>query len=89
LSRPPARHITSNRRDEAAYTAPVRISGGPDRQRNAHVEPGRELLPGPVVDADLAAAATLAAPHQQRSAARVQLGLGSAQRFTAASLSIG
>jgi hypothetical protein len=40
------------------------------------VQPGRELLAGPVVHADLAAPAALGAPHQQRSATRVQVGLG-------------
>jgi hypothetical protein len=41
----------------------------------------RELLPGPVVHADLAAAAALAAPHQQRSAARIEVGLGKRERL--------
>jgi hypothetical protein len=36
-----------------------------DRQRLARLEPGLKLLPRPVVHADLAAAAALAAPHQQ------------------------
>src|SRR5215208_7364222 len=53
-----------------------------DRQLDAHVQPGRELLPGPVVDADLAASAALAAPHQQRSAAGVEVGLGERERLT-------
>src|SRR5215216_2673884 len=53
----------------------------PDRQLNAHVEPGRELFPGPVVHPDLAAAAALAAPHQQRAAARVEVGLGERERL--------
>src|SRR3954452_2904906 len=35
-----------------------------DRQLDAHVQPGLELLPGPVVHAHLAAPAALAAPHQ-------------------------
>jgi hypothetical protein len=39
------------------------------------------LLPGPVVHADFAAAAALAAAHQQRSAARVQVGLGQRERL--------
>src|SRR5215218_7311785 len=53
----------------------------PDRQLNAHVEPGRELFEGPVVHPDLAAAAALAAPHQQRTAARVEVGLGERKRL--------
>jgi hypothetical protein len=47
-----------------------------DRQLDAHLEPGGELLPGPVVHADLAAAAALAAAHEQRSAPRIQVGFG-------------
>src|SRR5919108_2113010 len=53
----------------------------PDGQLDARLEPGRELLPGPVVHADLAAAAALAAPHQQRPAARVQVGLCQRERL--------
>jgi hypothetical protein len=52
-----------------------------DRQLNARLEPGRELLPCPVVHADLAAAAALAAADEQRSAARVQVGLGERERL--------
>ena len=37
--------------------------------------------PRPVVHADLAAAAALAAAHQQRSAARVQVGFGQRERL--------
>src|SRR5919106_3113289 len=53
----------------------------PDRQLEARLEPGRELLPGPVVHADLAAAAALAAAHRQRPAARVQVGFGERERL--------
>jgi hypothetical protein len=42
---------------------------------------GLELLPRPVVHSNLAAAATLAASHQQRPAARVQVGLGERERL--------
>src|SRR5688500_6860260 len=52
-----------------------------DRQLDPRREPGRELLPRPVVHADLTAAAALAAPHQQRSATRVQVGLGERERL--------
>src|SRR4051794_35911443 len=45
-----------------------------DGQLDAHGEPGRELFEGPVVDADLAATAVLATAHEQRSAARVEVG---------------
>jgi hypothetical protein len=53
----------------------------PDRQRHPRLEPGLKLLPRPVVHANLAAAASLAAPHQQRAATRVQVGLGERERL--------
>src|SRR5829696_10387731 len=56
-------------------------NSGPTRQLDSRLEPGRELFEGPVVHADLAAAAALAAAHQQRSAARVQVGLGERERL--------
>src|SRR5688572_2223274 len=52
-----------------------------DRQLDPGLEPWFELLPRPVVHADLAAAAALAAPHQQRSAARIEVGLGERERL--------
>jgi hypothetical protein len=52
-----------------------------DRQLDAHVQPGRELLPGPVVHPHLAAPAALAAPHQQRPAPRIEVGLGERERL--------
>jgi hypothetical protein len=52
-----------------------------DRQLDARLEPGRELFPGPVVHADLAAPAALAAADEQRSAARVEVGLGERERL--------
>jgi hypothetical protein len=56
-------------------------NSGPTRQLDPRLEPGRELFEGPVVDADLAAAAALAAPYQQRAATRVQVGLGERERL--------
>src|SRR5215207_7131929 len=53
----------------------------PYGQLDPRLEPGRELLPGPVVHADLAAPIALAAPHQQRAAARVKVGLGERERL--------
>ena len=53
----------------------------PDRQLEADLEPGRELFPGPVVHPDLAAPSALAAPHQQRHAARVQVSFGERERL--------
>jgi hypothetical protein len=52
-----------------------------DRQLDPGLQPRFELFPGPVVHADLAASAALAAPHQQRPAARVQVGLRERERF--------
>src|SRR4051812_42874356 len=52
-----------------------------DRQLDPRLEPCFELLPAPVVHAELAAAAALAASHQQRSAARVEVGLGERERL--------
>jgi hypothetical protein len=40
-----------------------------DRQLEQRLEPWRELLPGPIVHADLPAATALAAPYRQRAAA--------------------
>src|SRR5215207_7012913 len=86
--RTPASRATRRSSERAAAAAQGRARGAvddaeqrPDRRLNAHVEPGRELFPGPVVHADLAAAAALAAPHEQRSAARVEVGLGERERL--------
>ena len=46
-----------------------------DRELGSGVKPGLELLPGPLVHPDLAAMAALAAPHEQRPAASVQVAL--------------
>jgi hypothetical protein len=53
----------------------------PDGQLDQRPQPRRELPPGPVVHADLAAAAALAAPHQQRTAPPIELGLGECERL--------
>jgi len=45
-----------------------------DRQLRSLAEPGTKLFPAPVVHADLAALAALAAPYQQRSATLVEIG---------------
>jgi hypothetical protein len=52
-----------------------------DRRLDPRLEPGLKLLPGPVVHADLAAAAALAAPDKQRPAPRIQVGLGERERL--------
>src|SRR5215210_351667 len=54
----------------------------PDRQPDPRLEPWFELLPRPVVHPHLAAPAALAAPHQQRTAPRIELGLGERERLT-------
>src|SRR3954451_6916889 len=52
-----------------------------DRQLDPGLEPWFELLPRPVVHAHLTAPAALAAPHQQRPAARIEIGLGERERL--------
>ena len=53
----------------------------PDRHRLARLQPWLELLEAPVVHADLAAAAALAAAHEHRAAPRVEVELGEIERF--------
>ena len=53
----------------------------PDRQLGAGVQPRPQLLPAPVVHADLAAAAALAVADQQRSAPLVEIVLGERERL--------
>jgi hypothetical protein len=87
--RTPASRATrrsSERAAAAAQWAPARgavddAEQRPDWQLDPRFQPRCELLPGPVVHADLAAAAALAAPHQQRAATRVQVGLGERERL--------
>src|SRR4051794_13731713 len=45
----------------------------PDRQLEARVQPRPQLLPAPVVHADLAPAAALALAHEDRSAPLVEV----------------
>jgi hypothetical protein len=52
-----------------------------DPKAEPRLKPRLKLFPPPVVHADLAAAAALAASHQQRSAARVEVGLGNGERL--------
>jgi len=67
--------------EQLGFFMTVGLMHGPDGQLDAGLEPGLELLPGPVVHADLAAAAALAAAHQQGSATRIQVGLGERERL--------
>jgi hypothetical protein len=53
----------------------------PDRQLRPRGEPGAQLLPAPLVHADLAPPAALAAADQQRSASRVEVVLGKSERL--------
>ena len=55
-------------------------NSGPTGSSHAR-QPGLELLPAPVVHADLSAPAALAAADQQRAAARVEVGLGERERL--------
>jgi hypothetical protein len=52
-----------------------------DGQLDADGQPLLELLPGPVVHADFAAAASLAAADEDRAAAGVEVCLGERERF--------
>src|SRR5919199_2635868 len=56
-------------------------NSGPTGSSTRTWEPGLKLLPGPVVHPHLAAPAALAAPHEQRSATRVEVGLGERERL--------
>src|SRR3954454_7120367 len=51
-----------------------------DRKLEAHIDPPLQVLPGPFVHADLAAAAALAAADQQRSTTVVEVGFVELQR---------
>jgi hypothetical protein len=53
----------------------------PSRQLGAGGEPGAQLLAAPLVHADLAAAAALAATHQEGAAPRVEVVLGERERL--------
>src|SRR5215207_7136007 len=52
-----------------------------DGQREAEVQPLLKLFPGPVVHADFAAAAALAAADEDRAAAGVEVSLGERERL--------
>jgi hypothetical protein len=52
-----------------------------DREVEPQVQPRLQLLPAPLVHADLSAAAALAAPDKQRAAAAVQARLAKRQRL--------
>jgi hypothetical protein len=54
-----------------------------DRTAEPRLKRRLKLFPRPVVHADLAAPAALAASHQQRSAARVEVGLGKGEGLAA------
>jgi hypothetical protein len=52
-----------------------------DRERDACLKPGPQLLPGPVIHPNLSAATTLAAAHGDRAAADLEIALGESQCF--------
>jgi hypothetical protein len=56
-------------------------NSGPRGSWSRAVSPWLELLPGPVVHADLSPAPALAATHRYGAAARVEIGLGERQRL--------
>jgi hypothetical protein len=53
----------------------------PDRQCLAALEPGVQLVPAPVVHADLAALAAFAVPDEDRAGAFVEVGFAELERF--------
>jgi len=53
----------------------------PDRELDAKVDPGPQVLPGPLVHADLAAAAALPTSHEQRASTVIEFGLVEGQRL--------
>jgi hypothetical protein len=52
-----------------------------DREIEAQIDPPLQVLPSPLVHADFAAAAALAAADEQRAATVVEVGLGERQRL--------
>jgi hypothetical protein len=58
-----------------------RRDNGPTGNSARAVSQGAQLLPAPLVDADLAATAALAAAHQDRAAALVEVVPGERQRL--------
>src|SRR3954452_23181025 len=87
--RTPASRATRRSSERAAPDVHGRPRVGPLTMQNSGPtgSPARgwghraELLPRPVVHADLTAPAALAAPHQQRSATPIQVGLGKRERL--------
>ncbi|MDP8909800.1 MAG: hypothetical protein M3N47_11965 [Chloroflexota bacterium] len=78
--RPVRRRVVAGRARRFDHARPRRGPGDDAKQRadgkfGAGVEPRLELLPGPLVHADLAAAAALAAPHEQRPAPAIEVAL--------------
>src|SRR5688572_23375217 len=56
-------------------------NSGADRKIEPNFEPGRQLLPGPLVHADFAASAALVAPDEHGATAVVEIRLGERERF--------
>jgi hypothetical protein len=52
-----------------------------DRKRSALCRPRTQLFPTPIIHADLAALTALAVPHEQGSAALVEIALGEVESF--------
>ena len=61
--------------------APLTTQNSGPTGSSTHPEPGLKLLPCPVVHPDLAAAAALAAAHEQRSAPPIQVGFPERERL--------
>jgi hypothetical protein len=54
---------------------------GTDTKLRAQLEPGPQFFPSPRVQADLAAAPTLAVPDQERAAALIEIALRQIERL--------
>jgi hypothetical protein len=54
---------------------------GTDRKLGPQLEPGPQFVPSPRVQADLAAAPTLAAPDKERAAAPIEIALAQNKRL--------
>src|SRR5215207_3879645 len=86
--RTPASRATRRSSERAALAVDGRPRVGPLTMQNSGPtgsstrawSHGFELLPRPVVHPHLAASAALAAPHQQRPAPRIEVGLGERER---------
>src|SRR4051812_34686650 len=92
-ARPRAATWRSSVRAAPADHARPRVGSGgnaqqrTDREVDGRGEPGLQLLPGPVVHADLAPTTALAAAHQHATASLIEVRLTQGERFVDAQAS--